>query len=158
MTLSNAAIAACFAPETDVVYHTLVTITHPAFAQPIRACDNGADVVSNGNTYSAIAFKLTLPVVEGDSPPEVNIEIDNIDRQILGGLRQNPQAATVQIDVVLSTDPDTAEVTIPDLKLRVTEYDVLKITGSLMFDYPLSVAFLKERYTPGTTPGLFIVR
>lgn len=158
MTLSNAAIAECFAPETGVVFHTLVTVDHPSFSPPMRVVDNGEDVTSRGNNFVAYPFKLSLPVIEGDSAPEVKIEIDNVDRSILSGLRQDVTSASVTIELVTSTDPDTVEIAINDLKLRVTEYDVLAITGTLMFDFPLNTGFIGERYTPATAPGLFIVR
>ena len=158
MTLSNAAIAECFAPETGVVFHTLMTIDHPSWGTPVRLVDNGEDVVSNGNTFIAMPFKLALPTIEGDSAPEVTVEIDNVHRDILATLRQDVTAASVTLEIVLSNDLDTVEISVSDLKLRVTEYDVLLVTGTLMFDFPLNTGFIGERYTPYTAPGVFIVR
>lgn len=158
MTLSQDAISEVFKQESDVVFHTLLTIDHPSFSQAIRLVDNGEDIWSRGLPFIAVPFQLSLPTLAGDSPPEVQIVVDNVDRQILGHLRSDVTAADITIEIVRSDALDTVEVEIPDLKLRVTEYDALKITGSVAPDYPISQGFIGERYTPATTPGLFIVR
>jgi hypothetical protein len=39
----------------------LLEISHPQLAVPIRICNDTQDIVSNGNTFTAMGFRVSLP-------------------------------------------------------------------------------------------------
>lgn len=91
----------------------LIRIAHADFTTQRYASPAGEDVVSGAVTYSARHFTVPLPRDE-DGPAQVNLAIDVTDMDddllldIIGAVDDAP---TVEVDVVLASDPSTVEAT-----------------------------------------------
>lgn len=158
MTLSIPARRALFASETGEVFLLLITISHASFTPPIRVVNNTTNITSRGNVFLGCPFQLSLPDErEEQLSSQMQIQIDNVDRKIMEGIRSLPVGATptVTAELILASDPNTVEQDFPDFTLRQVEYDALVITGSLMVEDMLNERYPQFEFTPVWFPGLF---
>lgn len=153
-SLSTAALNSAFAEQTDEVWLTLLTISHPSLTEPLRCVNNIENVVSNGYTYTAVPFFVELPTENSETPGEARLRIDNIDRAIVQVIREIAEPPSVSIAVVLASQPDIEEVRIDGLVLKNVGYDVGTVQGALSFD-ELAVEPICELITPDRFPGLY---
>lgn len=153
-TLSAAALASAHAQETGEAWLVLLTITHPALAQPIRVTSDNQDTVSNGNTFQTFPFQITLPGEDPESPSRARLKIDNVDRSIVNTLRTITSAPSLMIQVVLASQPNVIEVEFTGLTLREAEYDAQSVIGDLVFE-AIFVEPLTIQMTPARFPGMF---
>ncbi|MCL4715450.1 MAG: DUF1833 domain-containing protein [Hyphomonadaceae bacterium] len=151
--LSAPATAAIAAEETDEVFLVLVGIDHVDLVQPIRVVNNVEPVDSGGETYVGLPFEIELPD-EGERPGEARLSVDNVDRRIVEALRTVQSAPTVEIKVVLASQPDVIEYELSGLTLRDTTYDVATVQGYLRYE-DLSIDPVADMITPSRFPGLF---
>ena len=154
-TLSSTLKAAVYGQETDEVLVVLIEIDHADLANPIRVCSNAGDVVSNGNTFVAFPFELTLPDDQDNAAPRASLRIDNVDRQIVQAIRTIGSPPSVRIMVVLASDPDTIEADWDGFTLRVASYDALTVAGEILTDAFEDEPYPAASFTPGRFPGLF---
>lgn len=154
-TLSAAARAAMFAQETGSVFLLLLDIAGTGLPAPVRVVNNMQPITHAGNVYQAGAFGITLPPEEDDRPPEVRLQIDNVDQAIVEGVRLLTGPPTVTLRVVLAESPDVIECGPFDFTLRGAEYDAAMVTGTLMFQDILNESFPTDAFTPANFPGLF---
>lgn len=154
-SVSDTFRSAVYAQETDQVFLALITIDHPSFATPIRVSSDAVDTLSRGNTFSRYPFKLTLPG-EGDGASSIaKITIDNVSRDILRQLRATSDAASVLIEIVLGSAPDTVEVSFPDFYLSEVDHDALTIQGTLSVEHFTAEPFPALVFSPAGFAGLF---
>jgi hypothetical protein len=153
-TLSAAALASTNAQETGEAWLVLLTISHPALAQPIRVTSDNQDVTSNGNVFQTFPFSITLPGEDPEQPSRARLRIDNVDRSIIATLRTITSAPTLSIDIVLASSPSTVEVSFVGLTMREVEYDAQTITADLVFE-AVFVEPITVQMTPARFPGLF---
>lgn len=153
MTLSNDALAEVFAPESDG-FLVLLTIEHDDLAVPIRVVNNTEDVDSNGETYTAFPFEVSMPTDSDDGPPRMHLVIDNISREIGEAIRTITSPATVSASAVRLADPDSVEATAPDFTLRNVTYDALTVQGDLELEDVSREPFPARTYSPAEFPGL----
>jgi hypothetical protein len=152
--LSTRGAAAVTAENSSEVMLHLLEINHDMLAEPIYVVNNFEDIVSNGNTYIAFPFDIALPD-ESDAPPQVQLQIDNVDRSIIQVLRGLATPATVTLKLVLASTPDTIEAGPFTLLLRNIEFDNQTITGTLMPEDILNAPYPYQIFSPTTHPGLF---
>lgn len=155
-TVSINAMRAMFAQETGEVFLVCLTITHPDITTQ-RLVNNSQPIARTAGTYTPCPMQLTLPPQRDDQLPQVNIIIDNIDREVLRQIRTVSGVPQVAMEVILASSPDTVEVGPLDFTLLSTTYDVLAITGVLGYEQDI----LNQRvpaadYTPTNSPGLFL--
>lgn len=143
------------ASTTDQAFIMLCEIDHASLSEPIRVANNWQDVVSNGNTYVAFPFEVTLPDDVTDQMPRPTLKIDNVDLAITDAVRKMVGVATVQLSVVLSSTPDTVEFGPFAMKLRKVEYDAQTVTGELAFDELWGEPFPGDTIGPNLYPSLF---
>ncbi|MEQ1844643.1 MAG: DUF1833 family protein [Nitrospira sp.] len=146
------------AQETGEALVAITSISHASIVNgPLRLVNNLQNVVSNGNTYTAFPFEVTLPEDHQDALPKVRLVLDNIDRSIVQAIRSIPPNSppTVQIDLVLAGQPDIVELSFPDLTLRQVSYDALTIEGVLVIDEDDLEPFPADSFTPLNFPALF---
>ena len=93
--------------------------------------NNTVAVVSGGETYSAFPFEISLPSQLEDAPPRARIRIDNISREIGQAIRDMTSAADVTIEVVRADDPDTIEVSWPQMRLTNARYNFSTVEWDL---------------------------
>lgn len=154
-TLSSPAKAAIFAQETGEVFLHLITISHALLVPSLRFVDNHVDITSRGNVYLGWPFEITLPAERDDAVPNVQIQIDNVDRRIIEGIRRLTSAPQITLEIILASSPDTVEAGPFDMKLRTIEYNALTITGTLAPEDVLAEPYPPFAYTPQYFPGLF---
>jgi len=177
-TLSTPADESLMDETTDEVWLTLLTISHPSLASPIRVVHNNEPIpsrgsepitsrdnepitsrsnkpiTSRGNTFHAYAFQLIMPGQGGDGPGEAQLAIDNTDRVIVETIRSITDAPDVLVEVVLADTPDVVEIALPPLKLRDVTYNAATVTGFLRFE-DLITEPVAETITPSRLPALF---
>jgi hypothetical protein len=154
---------AVYAPETDEVFIVLLTFTSDEvdsnkellLPDPLYFSLDAVNTISRSNTYLAMPFTLEPPEESQDTPPAAKLTIDNIDRQIVGLLRQVNKPLTVKFEVVLASNPDVVEAVWEGFQLKNVTYDAFTIQGDLTLE-----SFLQEPYPSGTFcpayfPGIF---
>ena len=152
--MTTAAIQSVNAEQTDEVWLVLLEITHPSLVTPIRVVNNTQPIVSNGNTYLASAFNLTLPDdVQGLS--FVEIEIDNVDRVIVDTIRALATPPSVSLFVVLADTPDSIEFGPHQMKLSDVDYNASTVKGTLIYEDLLNEPFPGRSFDKSRYPGLF---
>lgn len=162
--ISNAAKAAMFAQSTSEAFIMLVTITHSSFTDDVRVCSDPFEdlpvagvkgVISNGDEYIFMPFSISLPSQDDTGVARAQISIDNISREIVAAVRQADSSLSITIEIVLSSDVDTVEVSIPDFRLDRVTYDAFTVAGDISVEYFDLEAFPARRFTPSDFAGLF---
>ena len=157
--VSANALRAMLAQETGEVFLLCVTISHPTFAEPYRLVYDQNPLVRAVGTFQPFAFALNLPNEQDDSPPTVQMSIDNVDNAILQAVRTLGAGVRpdVTLEVVLASTPDVVEKGPYDFKFLSADYDEASITGTIGFeDDILNTAIPGDTYTPTNSPGLFV--
>jgi hypothetical protein len=141
------------APEVPRV---LLEISHPGLATPVRVVNDVLDLVSNGNTYTALAFRVTLPDDLDQGQPRATIAIDNVGRDLTAWIESSAGAkgATVRFMQVMRSAPDVIEWEVT-LDLNNVRMNMLEISGQLGFDDILNLPAIPLTYRPDVAPGLF---
>lgn len=157
--VSATALRAMLAQETGEVFLVCVTIAHPSFTAPYLLVADQVPLVRTAGTFEPFAFALNLPNEQEDSPPVVQMSIDNIDTEILKSIRNLPagKRPDIKIEVVLASSPNVVEKGPYDFQFLSTDYDQASITGTIGFeDDILNTAIPGQSYTPTNSRGLFI--
>lgn len=153
-TLTSTAVSSIHAQETGEVWLVLLTISHSTLATPIRVVNNNEDITSRGNLYQAFPFEIVLPGQDPDSLPKAMLRFDNVDRTAITTIRSVEGPPNVTIEVILASQPDTVEISFPNLTLRNVKYDASIIEGELLFENLFSEP-ITYSMTPSRFPGLF---
>jgi len=149
--------------STNLINSVNASVTNNAFfflisivgdSHTFNVVNNIEDVVSNGVTYTAYPFNITM-MNQNDSAPKISLSIDNIDRHLTEMIREQLEAPIFTLQMVLSNDLDYVEKTIDFLELTDVTYNAFTITGTLVSSDILSRNFPSEKYTPAAYPGLF---
>lgn len=154
-SLSSPAARAIFAQQTGEAFIILLTLTHPEFL-PIRVCNDGQDVVSDGQTYQQFPFEIVMPEETEEAPPVVQLSICNVDRSIVNAVRSvSGEPITVTMSIVLASSPDVIEAGPITFVMLDVEYDAGTVTGTLAFEGDvLNQAYPSETFNPSDYPGL----
>ena len=134
----------------------LLEITHSGLAQPIRVVNDNQDLSSNGNTFTALAFRCTLPEDVAGQVPRAVLSVDNVGKEMVTWLEASSgaQGAQCRIMQVLRSAPNVIEweMTIDLHNLSITP---LEVAGELGFDDLLTRPAVRLQYRPDNTPGIF---
>lgn len=150
--------AAAHAQETGESLQALITITHASIiGGPLRFVQDLQPMTSRGNVYTAFPFEIRLPADTDEGVAKVLLTIDNVDRSIAAAIRgMSPTSPpTVTVDLVMASQPDIVEISIPDLTLRNVSGDAYTIEGELRMDEEDLTPFPEGSFTPQHFPGLF---
>lgn len=162
--LSDNAKQVIFAQSTDDAWITLVTITHPSLATPIRVADDSYELLplagrrgveSRGNEFIYVPFMVELPTQDDTNISLARITMDNISREQVLAVRGADSALGITIEIVLASDVDTVEAAVSNFKLERVNYDALTISGEISVEYFDLEPLPKRRFTPSDFPGLF---
>jgi len=152
-----------------VIIHPTLELRHPNFSSPIRVVRDYQDLTatleadapvdpSTQVTFVAFAFEFTKPEVTPDGRPQITVQIDNVDRQIL----TNVELAVGATDVVevtyreyLSTDL-TAPQNDPPIHMSVTSVIATprRVSMTAGFGNLANKQFPGEIYDAERFPGL----
>lgn len=146
---------AAYAQDTKEVVLLLLAIDHPNLVSPIRVVNNLEPITSQGYTWAAFPFEVSLPSESDDQIPSMPLKIDNVDRQIVTAIRNLQGAPDITLDVVVASQPDIVEATFVGFKLKSVSYDNLVVEGEMRLEEILSEPFPQHRMTPSLFPGLY---
>jgi hypothetical protein len=152
--LSFKAIQSLQETATAEVWLMLLTISHPSLSTPIYLVNNTVDIVSRGTTYIGLPFDIDLPNEDQDAPGAATLSVDNVSRVIVDAVRAMDVPATITLEVILASDPDTVEIAFYDMVLRNVTYDATTIKGSLQWE-DILVEPIALQMTPARFPGMF---
>lgn len=156
--VSQTALRAFLAQETEEVVLMCLTFTHTSFVTPYRLVTNTEPLMRALGEYTPFAFQLNLPPETDDQVPQLQLTIDNVDNSILKAIRVLPVGQRVQVtmEVVLASAPDDPEVGPIDFKILSIDFDESQITGTIGLDDDfLNTTFPSGEYTPVNSPGVF---
>lgn len=166
-SLSPAALRAMFSPDADDTLITLLTITGPGIATPIRLADGytqrvseTADdevygVPSRGSNYLFLPLQITLPTEEQGAAPRCSITIHDVTRVLLPAVRTISSAPNVLLELVLSSAPDVVEASFAGFKMAGISYNADTISAELTVESLAVEPFPAHSFTPAYFPGLF---
>ena len=139
----------------------LLEITHDDLATPIRLVNDGANLVSNGDTYYASQFTYSIPDDRDAGLPKAALSFANVGNGPEGNslaafldLNDGGRGSLVTMRGVRLSAPDDVEFEfVLDLtQVRVTQ---AQITGTLGYDDLLNRPAVAVLYRPDVAPGLF---
>jgi uncharacterized protein DUF1833 len=151
--ITDALRAQFFAQESNDPFLMLVTLENSSFI--LRLVNNSSDIVSGGHTYTAFPMKIRLPIDDGQTSRDIQIDFDNVSLEMIRNIRSVTEAISVRIDMILASMPDVIQMTIDNLSIGNITYNAKRITAAIVMDNFLSVEMTSERYTPSNYPGLF---
>lgn len=166
-SLSPAALKAMFSPEGNDTLAVLLTITGAGITTPIRLTDNYTQrisetdddviygIVSRGNNYTFIPFQITLPTEETDAAPRCQITINDVTRYLIPTIREASTALNVTIELVLTSTPDTLEISFTGFLMSGISYNANTVTADLNVESLSVEPFPAHTFTPSYFPGLF---
>lgn len=142
-----------FKQESEDPFLTLVTLTGSGFSYYL--VNNTTDITSNGQVFTAFPMKIRLPVDDGESAREFQIEFDNASLNLIRSLRAVTSPIDCRIDMILASLPDVIQMSVVDLLIRTITYDDRKVSAKIVLDNFLTIGMPSEKYTPSLFPGLF---
>ena len=164
-TVSLTARTAFNAETTGEVPVFLITVDHDDLATPFRFSSDPTTrlsvdplsygTVSLGVTYNFLPIGMVMPDDSDEAPPAFRITIDNVAREMVPLLRSVDTPATVTIEMVLASDPDTIEVSWPEFDLIQADYDAQSVIIDLAIDSLVTEPYPFGRFSPSGFGGLF---
>lgn len=152
--LSPAATRAVLAQETAQVFLDCLTVSGAGITT-FRVVNDTQDLVRGAQTFLAFPFELRLPEDVAEKMPSASIVISNVSRDIVGALRGLAAPATVRIETVLASSPDTVELGPFDFDLTSAEWDIASVRFTLGYEAILGEPFPAGTYNPRDWPGVF---
>jgi hypothetical protein len=153
--LSDPATRAVLAPETDKVFLHLLSVGI-AGSPTLRLVDNTSDVVSRGETYSAVGFSIILPEQTADGPRPCKLSIDNADLAIFSAIKWAVnKTVTITVCVVMADTPDVYERGPLKYRLRNVRATKEAIEGEVYDFYLTDRKFPKDTYAPEDFEGMY---
>lgn len=155
-SLSTTAREAINAEETGEVFLILLTVGADLLDPPIRVVQNTEDIVSRGNTYIGMGFEIDLPVDDEEQVTDVQLSIQNVDRQIVAAIREVSEPVDIVMEVIVASDPDTVEAGPFEFVVTAADYDAELVRARVSDPYEeLNQEFPSGAFTPSLFPGLF---
>lgn len=170
-SLSQAAIKAMFASETDEALILLITITDPSDpTEPIRLADNytgrlsslttDTEIVygvhSNGHDYLFLPMQLQLPGEQETGASQCSLVFNFVTPEAIVLIREKlTSPVDVTIDLVMSGSPNHIEASFSGFKITNVTYNADQITFDLNMVSLSREPFPCFTFTPANFPGLF---
>jgi hypothetical protein len=153
--LSPQLISQLYAQNSSDPFLILLTFDHSSFVEAFRVVNNSVAITSNGNVFEPYPFKITLPVEDGETARSVKIEIDNTSLELIDELRSITDFIDVKVEMILSSLPNTIQMSLEELKIQSISYNVNTVSLNLVLDDFMNVEVIDEKYNPDKYPGLF---
>lgn len=151
--LSNSALASLNAQDTSEAYLVLLEID-AGEVDPYRFTSDAVNTVVGLDTYESFPFDITLPKSVDGKVSTAQLSVTNVDRRLVDAIRTLTVPMTVNIKVVLGSDPTDIMMQYQDFTWRQLTYDAATVTGTLTLE-----DFLNEPvgHIMGSSnfPGLF---
>lgn len=170
-TLSPDALQAMFAPETSKDIALLVTVYDPdnssnvilrlsdSYTQRISGLTTDDNIVygipSRGYNYLFFPMQIMLPDESENSAARCSITMYDVTKYIMPVARSINGRPKIKLELVLTSSPDTVEISFSNLYVTNFTYSVDKVVADLsMIDYEVE-PFPQYSFTPVHFPGLF---
>lgn len=142
-------------PETAEVILTLVTLNHDDWASPVRLVNDVTDVVSDGETFTAAGFQISMPDQAEDRNSAMRWQLMDVDHDVIALLRTTNDVIDIEVSYILASDPDTVQAGPFEAEIRSADFSYGSISGALVV-YPVmeEVANATFRFSTGAFPGL----
>lgn len=151
--------------STDEVPVILVTIRHPNLAAPVRLSSDPTErltlepltygTVSQRETYLYVLMAARVPDSRERAAPRTSLVFENVDADMVATVRSVVTPATVDLALVLASQPDVIEARWTDLFVVAATYDAERVTLDISREPYTSEPWPAGRITPGRFPGLF---
>lgn len=141
--------------HTDVAFLFLMTITEPSSGTVFRVVNNLEDVASNGETFAAFPFDITLPPDDGGTPQSMKVTTFNASRDLIEILRGTIEPPEVKVELITSNNPDDIHKRIDFLRVAGVEYDALNVSFNLVATSAFARQTQRHTYNQAEFPGLF---
>lgn len=134
----------------------LLEISHADLVTPVRVVNDNSDVVHNGDTFLALAFRITMPDDLKESPPRASLAVDNIGKELVSWLEMSNggEGATCRMIQILRSNPNVVEWE-TTLNLNNVGMNSREVSGNLGYEDLLNRPGLPIVYRPDVAPGLF---
>ena len=146
--------AALAAQETAEVLVALMTIDHPNLTMPVRVSSDSVDTPSRGQVFVAYPFDYKPPAETETGPLVARLEIDNVGEAIAEAVQAIDTPATVKVEYVLASSPNTVQLEWPTFELTNVEGNEFRVTGDLTIP-GLRGEPVGRTIDPSGYPGLF---
>lgn len=158
-SLSALLTAALCSRETDQDVLALLTISGAGWTTR-RYAIAFQDIVSRGNTFTALPGEPMLPDDLEEELPEVQLRIDNVERDLVADIRTNGAGAQVLLEVVTHQvgDPDLQWDELEasfDFELKEVVYTDIDAILTVAFESALDEPYPGDTMTPQNFPALF---
>lgn len=155
MPVSAIATPGVYATSSELIALVLLTFKLDGYPD-LRVVNNTVDIISRGQVFEAVGFKINLINQDSERLPTVTLQIDNLDTRVIEYIRALPEAPHMLMEVVSSADGfQSPEQSIDFLRLVSVSYNALVISGQLVLDNYLGARFPAGDYTPSEFPALF---
>ena len=164
-TVSLTLRTALNAEQTGETTIFLITVVHPSLGTPLRFSSDPTTrltvdplqygTVSRGNTYNFLPIGLVMPDDSDQTPPAMKLVLDNVMRDAIPLLRSISTPATVTIEMVLASAPDTVEVAWTGFDLVNVDYNDGSISADLTINALVTEPYPAGSFTPSGFGGLF---
>jgi hypothetical protein len=152
---SPPAIEAALVNRTSKVFKWLLEISHPQIPNsPRRFCNDTAPIISNGQTYEELPFRIQRPK-ESTREPSAPFQMANVTNEIGITLRSVTGRINVKFMRVLTSSPDTIETTYDHLQLYGVRVDAMHVTGTVSQVQYGREPVTRTRITPALYPSLY---
>lgn len=154
LNISQRMRQAMFAQDTDEIVLTFLRLSREEWADDLRLVNNGENVVSQGEEYTAFPFVVTLPEDSSDAHPVISVTADNVSRELVQEIRKQTTPIEAVVYFALFDTPDTLEIELAGeiTSLRYTA-DVIETTISI--EPTLERALIGKIMNPENTPGIY---
>ena len=123
----------------------------------LRFVNNTESITRNGNSYYKFNFGINLPEDVDYKMPQVNLQIENVDRQIITALEtiDKQEELTVTLNLAFSDSPNTTQRGPYTFRVKNAQVTQQFATFTLGYEDKLNNKFPKNEITPEYFPGMF---
>lgn len=146
---------AIYSQQTSEAFLILLRVSHENLDNDIKVTSDAVETDHNGDTFDPFPFRVRLPNETDDEISKIELEIDNVSREIVTAIRDINSAPSVTMKVVASSDTDTTEAGPFEFAFTDISYDELTVRGQLSNPALDEASFPADTMNPSNFPGLF---
>jgi hypothetical protein len=145
-----------FKQNIDIGISSNIYLTDTAVQRISETADDVVyGVVSNSINYTYLPLEITLPNDDATSSPKCQLVIHDVTRYLIPSIRSLTGPPEITLQLVLSSSPNTIEISYSGFKLTNVVYNANTISGDLTIPSLEIEPFPAHSFTPAYFPGLF---
>lgn len=167
-TLSPSARRAMYGLESNDDLAVLLKLSGGGLDAPIYLTDNAVDrlsapadgeitygLTSGGIDHIFLPMTAALPTDSDDSDGSWQVEVHDVVREVVRELRQATGPLSVDMSLVMVSEPDVVEAEFPDYKMSSFKYDAAAVTCQMGIPDDSIEPVVAFSFTENNFPGLF---